>query len=62
MALKGLGCGVDPVSEGLYTAEHMEMRASLNKLIEREINPYVDEWEKAHIFPAHKVSVTDNED
>ena len=52
----GLGSGVDPVEEGLYTAEHMEMRGALNKLIEKEINPYVDEWEAAHMFPAKKVS------
>ena len=30
---------------------------ALNKFIEKEINPYVDEWEKAHSFPAHKVMV-----
>ena len=29
---------------------------TLNKFIEKEINPYVDEWEKAHAFPAHEVS------
>ncbi len=51
----GLGSGVDPLEEGLYTADHMELRASLNKLIEKEINPYVDEWEEAKFFPAQKV-------
>ena len=45
------------MEEGLYTAEHMEMRAALSKLIEKEINPYVDEWEKAQMFPAKKVGV-----
>lgn len=47
---------MDPTEEGLFTSEHMVMRASLNKLIEKEINPYVDEWEESHMFPAHKVS------
>lgn len=40
---------------GIYTAEHMEMRRSLRKLIDAEINPYVDEWEAEGIFPAHDV-------
>jgi citronellyl-CoA dehydrogenase len=31
------------------------MRKSLNKLIEKEINPFVDEWEEAQIFPVHSV-------
>ena len=41
--------------EHLFTNEHSEMRQSLRKLIDRDINPYVDEWEKQEIFPAHKV-------
>lgn len=48
------------MEEGLYTAEHMEMRAALSKLIEKEINPYVDEWEKAQMFPAKKVGAARN--
>jgi len=39
----------------LYTAEHWRMRESLRKLIDREINPHVDEWEKQKIFPAHEI-------
>ena len=41
--------------EHLFTNEHYEMRQSLKKLIDKDINPYVDEWEKQEIFPAHKV-------
>ena len=41
--------------EHLFTNEHDEMRQSLKKLIDKDINPYVDEWEKQEIFPAHKV-------
>ena len=37
------------------TQEHEEIRRSLKKFIETEINPYVDEWEEAEIFPAHEV-------
>ena len=56
------GCrlaGVDPREETIYTEEHWEMRQALNKLIEKEINPYVDEWEAAKSFPAHQVIKVD---
>lgn len=39
----------------LFTAEHDEIRRSLQKFIANEINPHVDEWEKAEIFPAHEL-------
>ena len=41
--------------ESIFTDEHVELRRSLNKIIEKEINPYVDEWEAACRFPAHDV-------
>src|SRR3982075_1170204 len=37
----------------LFTADHDEPRRALQKFIAAEINPFVDEWEKADIFPAH---------
>jgi citronellyl-CoA dehydrogenase len=37
------------------TEEHKLIRESLRKLIDDEINPHVDEWEEAQIFPAHEV-------
>ncbi len=37
------------------TAEHEQIRSTLKKFIEAEINPHVDEWEDAEIFPAHEV-------
>jgi citronellyl-CoA dehydrogenase len=37
----------------LFTADHDDVRRSLQKFIASEINPFVDEWEKADIFPAH---------
>jgi citronellyl-CoA dehydrogenase len=37
----------------LFTADHEEVRRALQKFIAAEINPFVDEWEKADIFPAH---------
>ena len=39
----------------LFTPDHDEVRRSLQKFIASEINPHVDEWEKADIFPAHEL-------
>ena len=39
----------------LYTPEHLEMRAAVRRFVDREINPYVDEWEDAEGFPAHEL-------
>jgi citronellyl-CoA dehydrogenase len=39
----------------LFTAEHEEVRRSLQKFIATEINPHIDEWEDAGIFPAHEL-------
>ena len=37
------------------TQEHEELRRNLSKFIDNEINPHVDEWEAAEIFPAHEL-------
>lgn len=39
----------------IYTTEHLELQRSVRRLIETDINPHVDEWEAAGIFPAHEV-------
>lgn len=39
----------------LFTADHEEVRRTLQKFVTAEINPFVDEWEKADIFPAHEL-------
>jgi citronellyl-CoA dehydrogenase len=39
----------------LFTADHDEVRRSLQKFIASEINPFVDQWEAADIFPAHEL-------
>ncbi|MBL8488600.1 MAG: acyl-CoA dehydrogenase family protein [Rhodocyclaceae bacterium] len=39
----------------LYTQEHQELQRSVRRFIDSEINPYVDEWEAAEIFPAREV-------
>ena len=38
-----------------FTSEHEALRQTWKTLIDREINPHVDEWEKAGIFPAHEL-------
>jgi citronellyl-CoA dehydrogenase len=38
-----------------FTHEHEELRRNLRRFIDHEINPRVDEWEQAEIFPAHEV-------
>ena len=37
------------------TDQHRELKRSLIRFIETEINPHVDEWEEARIFPAHEL-------
>jgi len=38
-----------------FTPEHEALRDTVAKFIANEINPYVDEWEKAGEFPSHDV-------
>jgi citronellyl-CoA dehydrogenase len=38
-----------------YSHEHREIQKTLERFIAEEINPHVDEWEAAEIFPAHQV-------
>jgi citronellyl-CoA dehydrogenase len=38
-----------------WTHEHEELQRNLKRFIDEEINPHVDEWEAAEIFPAHEV-------
>jgi len=37
------------------TQEHEQIRETVRKFVESEVNPYVDEWEEAEFFPAHEV-------
>ena len=38
-----------------FTHEHLEIQKTLKRFIDTEINPHVDEWEAAEMFPAHEV-------
>lgn len=44
--------------EAIFTKDHEQLRNSLNKIIEQEINPFVEAWEEAKQFPAHQVFKT----
>ena len=36
-----------------FTAEHRQLDDSVTRFIEKEVNPFVDDWEKAEQFPSH---------
>ena len=38
-----------------FTHEHNELQRNLKRFIDAEINPHVDEWEAAEIFPAKEL-------
>jgi citronellyl-CoA dehydrogenase len=38
-----------------FTQEHEELRRTVERFVAQELNPRVDEWEEAGIFPAHEV-------
>mgnify|MGYP000477616257 CR=1 FL=1 len=38
-----------------FTHEHREIQKTLKRYIDEHINPHVDEWEAAEMFPAHEV-------
>ena len=39
----------------LFTQQHQELARTTERIVAEHINPYVDEWEKAEIYPAHDV-------
>ncbi len=38
-----------------FTTEHKQIADTVTRFVKEEINPHVDEWEKAEQFPAHEV-------
>ncbi len=38
-----------------FTHEHLEMQRNLKRFIDSEINPHVDAWEEAEMFPAKEL-------
>jgi citronellyl-CoA dehydrogenase len=39
----------------IFTQEHKELKRTVRNFVDNEINPFVDEWEQAGIFPAKEV-------
>jgi citronellyl-CoA dehydrogenase len=39
----------------MFTEEHQMFRRTIRQFVDREINPYVDEWEAEGIYPAHQI-------
>ena len=37
------------------TEQHEQLRDSVVRFVQNEINPFVEEWEKAEEFPSHEV-------
>jgi citronellyl-CoA dehydrogenase len=38
-----------------FTKAHQLFRETVREFVDREINPYMDEWEEAELFPAHEL-------
>ncbi len=38
-----------------FTTEHQELRRTVRRIVDNDINPHVEEWEAAEIFPAHEL-------
>ncbi|MBD2857933.1 acyl-CoA dehydrogenase family protein [Spongiibacter sp. KMU-158] len=39
----------------ILTEQHQALRQTVAQFVDKEINPYCDEWERAGIFPAHEL-------
>ncbi len=39
----------------IYTEEHERLQDSVRRFVDAEINPHVDEWERAGVFPAREL-------
>lgn len=50
-----MACGLLTVLSMRFTDEHNQLRRTVRDFVEKEINPHVDEWEKAGAFPAHEL-------
>lgn len=45
----------DPEPGMAFTEQHDQLRETVARFVENELNPFVDEWEKIEQFPAHEV-------
>jgi alkylation response protein AidB-like acyl-CoA dehydrogenase len=42
---------LEPSTATLFTEAHSEIRSTMRKIIDNDINPHITEWEKAGQFP-----------
>uniref|UniRef100_UPI001292F9F2 probable acyl-CoA dehydrogenase 6 n=1 Tax=Lonchura striata TaxID=40157 RepID=UPI001292F9F2 len=54
-ALRGRCAGAARARRAGDSPRHRHLREALRKIIDKEINPFVDKWEEEGQFPAHKV-------
>ena len=38
-----------------FSEEHTQLRKTVRDFVDKEINPYVENWEREGAFPAHEV-------
>src|SRR5438105_2518740 len=56
MVIEVLETGAEGTVPGTgFTKAHQLFRETVRRFIDQEINPRVDEWEEAEIFPAHEL-------
>ncbi len=56
MANELLEAGTEAAIPGTgFTKAHQLFRETVRRFVDQEINPHVDEWEEAEIFPAHEL-------
>ena len=46
---------ISTLADSFYNEEQKELQKTVRKLVDSEINPCVEQWEKEQIFPAHQV-------
>ena len=42
-------------AEAYYEEDQLSMKKTVRKIVEDDINPFVDQWEKEEAYPAHQV-------
>jgi citronellyl-CoA dehydrogenase len=56
MATQLLEAGTEGTIPGTgFTKAHQLFRETVRRFVDQEINPYIDEWEEAELFPAHEL-------
>merc|ERR1711973_434857 len=51
----GVLCRQNALAEAYYEEEQRSMQKTVRKIIDEDINPYIDQWEAEGQYPAKKV-------